>query len=102
MKELQIQAKDKISLHAQPQKEEKREYIGTLRPKQGHTLFEIEVGTGDIRPATFESSAVYYKQAAAGNIYQRRVLVVKPGCIYKSCLNKKNARKHFEKYKTSI
>ena len=37
MKELQIQPKDKIQLHAQQQQENKVQYIGTLRQKPGHT-----------------------------------------------------------------
>lgn len=99
MKELLITPQDRTEVRTPQQQEKKLDYIGTLRKKPGHTLFEIDTETGDIRPAEFESSYVDYTQAAAGTIYPRRVLVVKDGCIYKSCLNKKNAKKHFENFK---
>ena len=54
--------------------------------KAGHKLWELEVETGNIIPATYDSEL-----SETGN----KKLTIKQGCLYTAALNKKNAFKHF-------
>jgi hypothetical protein len=60
--------------------------IGQTLMKAGHKLWELEVETGVIIPATYDSDL-----SVTGN----KKLTIKPGCLYTAALNKKNAFKHF-------
>lgn len=63
--------------------------IDRIVPHKGHTLFEINCITGDIVVAEFDSVSATFK----GGV--KKKLIVKPNCLYISCLNKKNAKKKF-------
>jgi hypothetical protein len=71
------------------QKEQRSEitHLGSIRPKKGHTLFEINLKTKEIVPATFEEK----EYRLDGKNSNRRTVVVKDDCTYISALNEKNA-----------
>ena len=62
-------------------------HLGSISPKRGHTLFEINLKTKEIVPATFEEKE-YRVDGANRN---RRTVVVKDDCTYISALNHHNA-----------
>jgi hypothetical protein len=99
MKELQL--KDKLSkqeIVAPQQKQFEQVYQGTLRPHQGHTLFEINTKTGEIVKAQFEQEAIKWDDAVNLGIKSlSRKCIVKPDFIYISALNEKNALKKYNK-----
>jgi len=59
---------------------------------KGHTMFEVNMTTGEIVPATYESTVANFK----GGI--KRKILCKENCLYIPCLNKKNAKKKLAKY----
>lgn len=86
--------KEKIEIQVEKQQEIKQEYIGNIMPHNGHTLFEMDLETNEIKEAEFEKELTAI--AFDGQQHNKR-LVLKPNHIYCSALNKKNAKKHFEK-----
>ena len=83
-----------------------------IKPKKGHTLWEINLQTGNIKPAEYEEvnlqindfgpqlnmhlqMAVIGKAIPAKEIKNK--LITKPDCIYISALNIQNAAKKFAK-----
>lgn len=100
MKELQLKDKlDKQEIVAPQEKQFEQVYIGSIKPHQGHTLFEINIKTGEIAKATFESTDVKWEDAVNGIISKKRKVIVKPDHTYISALNEKNAIKKFNKTK---
>ena len=41
-------SKDKIVLEKQAEQQKETKLIGKIRPKKGHTLFEVNLDTGEI------------------------------------------------------
>lgn len=82
-------------------------------PKKGHTLFEINMETGDVRIPEYEQINLQINDmgqapvnmhlqvlAVGKGIPQQEIkkkLITKPGCIYISALNIQNAAKQFVK-----
>ena len=61
--------------------------LGRERKVPGHTMFSINLRTGEIKEADIEEKTeVVYKQ---GQVTKRR-LVIEKDCIYRQALNKKN------------
>jgi hypothetical protein len=44
------------------------EFVGSLRPQKGHTLFEFNYKTGEIKAAEFKIDAVNFTDAKIGAI----------------------------------
>ena len=80
--------------------------------KPGHTLFEINLETGDCKPAEYVKTDLqvndfgpqvnmHLQMAAIGkaipNQEIKKKLITKPNCIYISALNIQNAAKKFAK-----
>ena len=78
----------------------------------GHTLFEINLDTGDCTPAQYQKTDLqvndfgpqmnmHLQMAAVGttipNQELKKKLITKPNCIYISALNIQNAAKKFAK-----
>lgn len=97
MKELENIQKDKLEIQATIPVETEKKFLGSIVPHNGHTLFEMDLTTGSIRKAVFESVDVDYKEAANGNIVSKKQVIVKQNCIYVSALNAKSSVKHFKK-----
>lgn len=65
--------------------------LGQFKLLPGHTAWEGNLVTGEVKPASYEEVNIEYK----GGI--RNKIITKPDCIYVSALNEKNAHKQFIK-----
>ena len=67
-------------------------YLGSIKHQPGHTLFEINLNTGQIKEATIK------REVAVGidgkPVYKRKVQI-SADCYYLEALNLKNAKKRF-------
>lgn len=88
--------KDEVVITAQKQQESRQEFVGSIRPRKGHTLFEVNLKEKTIEPAKFEvQDAMYNPTGVLGSVNK---VIIKPGCVYISALNKKNVlKKMFKK-----
>lgn len=83
-----------------------------IKQHRGHTLFEINLETGDCKPAEYEEvnlqvndfgaqANIHLQMAAIGTAVSnqeiKKKLITKPNCIYISALNIQNAAKKFAK-----
>jgi len=70
-----------------------------IKPHKGHTLWEIDLGTGDTRPAEYEQIDMELARLGTAANYKtiRKKVITKPNCIYISALNIDNAAKKFAK-----
>ncbi len=75
-------------------------FDGSIRPMEGHTLFEINTTTKEIKQAEFISHKTIDWNVAIdiinGKPLERKV-VQKRGCVYISALNKENALYRYNK-----
>ena len=78
---------------AKKQKEYK--LIGKQRKVAGHTLFEFNRKTKEIKPADIHRECVF--DAATGNPIYKTKTDVHDGCFYIQALNIKNAEKKLRK-----
>lgn len=94
MKELKDIYKEDLNIPAEHRKINQLKHVGQLKPKPGHSLFELDVNTGRITKPEIKISYVF-----VGNERKtlRRKVIQKPGCLYVTALNKKNSIKHFGK-----
>ena len=69
-------------------------YLGSLRHQPGHTLFEINLNTWQIKEATIKRDV--YAGFDGKPIYKSKVQIEKD-CYYLEALNVKNAKKKFLK-----
>lgn len=91
---------DKIEIVKQQQAEIQKVFDSTLKPKRGHTLFEIDLTANTIQKAIFdELPNVKWEDALKGQISAQKKITKKPNCIYISALNKKNVIKILERNK---
>ena len=72
------------------------EYVlqGTIKPKKGHFVWEVNENTGDVKKAEFKKATAIF-----GASIPPDELVVKPNCIYIPALNSKNAIQKYLKDK---
>ena len=91
----QPRRKDEISIVKEVKKDIQKLFVGSLKPKKGHTLFEINIKEKTIEIAEFdETPTINYLDAMQGKYLAKRNKVTKKeNCIYISALNKKNALK---------
>ena len=86
--------KDKIEILKQTKKEFKKIYIGRIKPKKNHQLFEFNKITNEIRLAVFDCpDEINYVDATNKLISKNKKVTINENCIYISALNKKNALK---------
>jgi hypothetical protein len=76
---------DNIAVHAQAEQRKELKHLGTLKRQKGQVIFEANIETGDIEPATFTQEAI----GVNGKVFRK--LIVKPNCTYLAALNKANA-----------
>ena len=62
--------------------------IGRQRKVPGHTMFSLNIKTGEIKAAPVERSVVCYFSTREP-IYKERI-VIEPDCLYRQALNRKN------------
>lgn len=76
-------------------KQQEYRLIGKQRKVKGHTLFEFNRETKEIRPADVAHTA-YIDVCTGRPVYKNRA-DIKQGCFYIQALNKKNAQKKLRK-----
>jgi hypothetical protein len=72
MKETSTQVKEEIKNVRQVEIPKQLEFVGSLRPQKGHTLFEFNYKTGEIKAAEFKIDAVNFTDAKIGAISHRK------------------------------
>ena len=72
----------------QERKQHEFKLIGHQRKRPGHTLFCINLKTGEIKAAPVQRSTDVDSVTREG-VYRDRI-VVEPNCVYRQALNKKN------------
>lgn len=90
MKEIELNNAEKIELSVKQKKEKEYTLIGTLVPHEGHTIWEINKETLEVKKASFFSKNYYMFGE------NKKEILVKKHCTYISALTKKTA---LEKYK---
>lgn len=98
MKELETHLKleKQNSIELNVKKKQEIEYVlqGTIKPKIGHFIWELNEETGEIKKAEFKRNTAVY-----GAELPPEELVVKADCIYIPALNAENAKKKYLKNK---
>lgn len=94
MKELHEKKADKIENVKQVSIEKQVVFIGTVKPKRGHKIFEFNDKLKTIVEATFdEAPAIKFEDAKIGVKSASKKITTKEDCVYVFALNKKNALK---------
>lgn len=94
--EQQFQDKTEVS-EVKPIKKELK-LIGSLHPQKGHTCYQLNLATGVITEAEFQSVDAHFPLSSSAKLTSvKRKLIIKDNCIYATALNKKNAVKHFKR-----
>lgn len=88
---------EKTEVHAQQQKEYKNILIGKIKPQRGHTLWEINIKTGSISEAKYNTIDVDFAKAVKGDFSHLKELIVDENCVYIPALNRQNALKKYQK-----
>lgn len=98
MKELETHSKltqqNNVELSVKKKKEIEYVLQGTIKPKTGHFIWEINEETGEIKKAGFKRNTV-----VLGAELLPEELIVKPDCIYIPALNAENAKRKYLKNK---
>ncbi len=97
---------DKIEIVNQKQVEYKRELLGSTVRHKGHTMYEIDCSTGEIKEAEYEDEKVIFvpmKDLITGIVKGSSQLVVRDilcreNCLYIGALNLKSVRKKYMKW----
>lgn len=93
MKELIKNYSDKIEIVKQQQKKTEIKFSHSIKPHKGHTLFEINTITFEIKKAIFRTKDACYLKAIRGELFSKKDVIMNENCVYISALNEKNAFK---------
>lgn len=75
-------------MRIQEKKKHEFKYIGSQRKVPGHTLFSLNLKTGEIKKADIQKcNDVDFR---TGMPVHRDKIVVEPHCVYRQALNRKN------------
>lgn len=94
MKELEIHLKLGNKTEINVKKQQEIEYLleGTIKPRIGHFVWEINEESGEIKKADYKCDTV----SLLGNLkVPAEKLVINPDCIYIPALNAENAKKKY-------
>lgn len=86
----------KTSISVEQEKEQKLKFQGRLLPKRGHTCFEYDYKTGELRPATFtkdSTTLIFNPKTGRAEDPKKRKIITNENCLYLTALNWKNAVK---------
>jgi len=96
--------KQQVESIVKKQKEDEFKFDGTLKPKKGHTVYEINNKTLEVNIASYvKTKSISWKDALIGfntGNYKKEI-VIKKGFSYISALSKKSALERFKKNKGS-
>lgn len=82
--------KDKVVIEEQSELKKQLKFLGSMKLKPGHTLFQVNKKTLEISRAEFQKNdAVYGKNG----VKTSKKLVVNDDCIYIPALNERNVKK---------
>lgn len=92
MKETENLKEDKIEIVKEAELKSELKLIGSFKPKKGHTLFEVNKLTGEVKKAEFEvDTTIHFDKAK--NVKQtgtRSEVITKDNCSYHTALNVQN------------
>lgn len=92
MKELTQHLKEEIKVEAVKEIAKQHKFFGSLNPKKGQTVWQMDLNTLEITPAKFEE--VNFIATGEGKGVHKK-LVIKTDCIYNVALNMENAKRKF-------
>jgi len=93
MKETQSHSKDQVVIVDQKQEAEKKlKHLGTIQPHKGHSVYELNIETGEIVLAKYKTASINFRTGEG-----KKVIVVKENHLYTTSLNMKNAKRRFLK-----
>jgi hypothetical protein len=99
MKELETHLKindsERVELNVKKKKEVQHSLMGTIKPKIGHFIWELNEETGVIKKAEYKRDTT----VIFGANIPTEELIINPDCIYIPSLNAKNAKKKYLKNK---
>lgn len=95
--ENQIKQKVEVVETVKDEKPTELKYVGTLKPKKGHRVFEINTLTLMIREAVYEEESDLVLISNKIKKGKKKKLITDKDCIYISALNTKNAVKKLNK-----
>lgn len=107
MKDLEkIQRPDKVEIVNERQVEYQKILFDSITKHKGHTMYEVDCTTGEIREAEYNNERVVLVEnrclltgAVIGTSPKTvRDINSKPNCLYIPALNKKSARKKYAKW----
>jgi len=94
------QNKDNIEEVKQVAIQKQTVFLGSVKPRKNHTLFEVNIEAKTIEKAEFDAlPAISFEDAAKGiTTAKKSKITKKPNCLYISALNKKNVIKILQKH----
>ena len=92
------ETKDKLELVIEKKQFEKVEkLLHSIKPHNGHKLFEYNLVSGEIKIAEFEILSINFINARKKDFSKRKKVIRKDNCIYLPALNVENVKKHLRK-----
>ncbi len=104
MKELETHLKvgvnsdSRIELNIKKQQEIETVLQGTITPKNGHFVWEVNEETGEIKKAEYKQGTGFFMRHYEYNAPNEK-LVLQPNCVYIPALNPQNAKRKYLKNK---
>lgn len=94
MKELEIHLNKGVKTELSVKKQQEVEYIleGTIKPRTGHFIWEINKETGEAKKAEYKRDVAVFNAKIPS-----KKLIIKDNCIYIPALNATNAKDKFLK-----
>lgn len=92
---------EKKNVEISVKKKQQIEYVplGIIRKQNGHTLYEIDINTEEIKEAQYIVQNATYDLLTGMSNSKQGGLITNKNCIYIPALNKENALKKFKKSK---
>jgi len=87
---------NKVEINVKKQQEIEHLLQGSIVPKKGHFVWEVNEETGVIKKAEYKCDTVGYHSMVKK---QPDKLIVNPDCVYIPALNPENAKKKYLKNK---
>lgn len=97
MKELELHQSDKQQVVAERQIEKQHILIGTIKPKPGQKLYEIDLATLVVKETEYVAVNADFVKASLGNHAANRKVLIKENHDYMPALNIDVAVKKFAK-----
>ena len=91
--------KDKPEMHAIAPAKAEEAYYGTIKKHKGQKLYEIDIKTGEIKEAEYESTAVIRPDGSTDVV---RKAIMRYGHRYETAINLANAKRKYELFKKRL